>query len=173
MRATLIHLKTSWHVFEAERGSMDDTLSKAIAVLNVTLCIQPLAAASTSAVAKLRVHYPACRLPRGSQLFNLRRSLCFNLPTSKTAFDNLIDAARIANLRERIDVNRLRGTQGSAKLGNARSRGQCYQSLEEHPHTRVVDPACSGPPIRQTRSLVGRQSESYRFDPSWPPRVLA
>jgi hypothetical protein len=41
MRATLIHLKTSWHVFEAEHGSMDDILSKAAAVLNVMLCIQP------------------------------------------------------------------------------------------------------------------------------------
>jgi hypothetical protein len=27
--------------------------------------------------------------------------------------------------------------------------------------------------MRQTASLVGRQSEPYRFDPSWPPRVLA
>jgi hypothetical protein len=34
--------------------------------------------------------------------------MCFNLPTSKTAFDNLIEVARIANVSERVEVNRLR-----------------------------------------------------------------
>lgn len=146
---------------------MDDTLSKAVTVLNVTLWFQPLAAASTSAVAKLR---PSLSASERKPALQLAKSLCFNLPTSKTAFDDLIDVAHCQC--QRADQRQsTAGTQGSAKTCNARSRGQCYQSQEEHPHTRVVDPACRGPPTRQTRGLV--QSESYSFDPSWPPRVLA